>query len=215
MKIKKILFPFLKYNSFLKDKWWHRLFVVFYNITVVAFLIVAFFVAYSSISETPFNTKIINNLRDFSKNSDKSMANTVPSFLKQGQKIGCFEDGKYNYVSTYSLQHETFCSSDLSSHLDEAAQVIMGDDSLTFERRKEALSEALTNDKEKRYCFIRKQGVDCLSNNIISYNKNIIFYLQVIASSFLTAYLFSLFLQLLYFKGLIYIIYGKKPQLDN
>lgn len=212
MKIKNLIFPFTKYYSFLTEKWWHRFFTVAYAVVVCGFLIAAIFVSLEGVGEKTFNTTIKNNLRDFSKNSDKSIANTVPLFLQQGGKIGCFENNKIGYVSTYSLENETFCSADISAHLNEAAEKIVGDGSLTLERRKEALSEALAKDTEKRYCFIRKEGIDCLSNNIVSYNRNFVYYLQVFAYSLLATFLFSLFLQVLYFKGIIYIVYGKKSK---
>ena len=209
MKIKQFTFPFTKHHSFLMNKWWHRFFVVAYVIITLGFLIGSYFISLESIGEKAFNITIKNNLRDFSKNSDKSITNTVPLFLEQGGKIGCFENNKMAYVSTYGLENETFCSADISAHLDEAAGKIIGDGSLTFEKRKELLSEALTNDTEKRYCFIRKEGVDCLSNNIISYERNFIYYLQAIVYSLIATYIFSIILQIVYFKGLIFIIYGK------
>ena len=211
MKIKNLIFPFTKHYSFLTEKWWHRFFTVAYAVAVCGFLIAAVFVSLEGVGEKTFNTTIKNTLRDFSKNSDKSIANTVPSFLEQGGKIGCFENNKIGYISTYTLENETFCSADISSHLDEATQKIIGGGSLTVERRKELLSEMLTKDTEKRYCFM-PNVLNCSSDKVISYNRNVIYYLQVIIYSLFTTYLFSLFLQVLYFKGLIYIVYGKKSK---
>lgn len=209
MKIKQLISPFVKYYSFLTEKWWHRFFIVVYAVAVCGFLIVALSVSLENISEKGFNTTIKNNLRDFSKNSDKSIVNTVPLFLKQGGEIGGLENNTIGYVSTYTLENETFCSADISSHLDEAADKVIGDGTLTVERRREALSEILAKDTEKRYCFI-PNDINYSSDKVVSYNRNAIYYLQVLVYSLLSTYIFSLFLQILYFKGLIFIAYGKK-----
>lgn len=211
MKIKQFIFPFAKHYSFLSEKWWHRFFTVAYTVVVCGFLIVALFVSLESIGEKGFNTTIKNNLRDFSKNSDKSIVNTVPLFLKQGGKIGGFENNTIGYVSTYTLENETFCSADISSHLDEAADKIIGNGTLTVERRRDALSEILAKDTEKRYCFIPKD-INYSSDKVVSYNRNAIYYLQVLVYSLLSTYIFSLFLQVIYFKGLVYIIYGRRSK---
>lgn len=212
MKIKNLIFPFTKHYSFLTEKWWHRFFTVAYAVAICGFLIAAIFISFEGVGEKAFNTTIKNNLRDFSKNSNKSIANTVPLFLEQGGKIGCFENNKISYVSSYNLENDTFCSADISAHLDEAAGKIVGDGSLTLEKRKELLSGALLKDTEKRYCFINKESIDCLSANIVSYDRNFMYYLQAIIYSLISTFLFSLFLQILYFNGLIYIVYGKKSK---
>jgi|GEM_PF-3542563 len=212
MKIKNIIFPLSKHNEFLSEKWWHRLFVVFYFVGIASFLVIAFFISVSSIGEHSFNITVKNNLRDFSKQNNSSIANTVPLFLEQSDKIGCLENNNVKYVSTYTLENETFCSADIPSHLDEAANKIIGNGTLSVEQRRDALSQMLAKDTEKRYCFVPivPNSLDCSSDKVIAYNRNTIFYLQAIIYTLIASYIFSLILQVIYFKGLIYIIYGRK-----
>jgi len=209
MKIKNFMFPFSRRYSFLSEKWWHRLSVVFYYIAVISFLILAIFISLSSISERSFNISVKNNLRDFSRESNTSIANTVPSFLAQNNKIGCLENNNVKFVSTYTLENETFCSSDISSHLDEVANKIIGNGTLTVEQRRDALSQMLAKDTEKRYCFM-PISLNCSSDKVIAYDRNAIYYLQAIIYTLVATYIFFLVLQIIYFKGLIYIIYGTK-----
>lgn len=209
MKIKKAVFPFSGTYPLLGEKWWHRFFIVAYVITSLATLGVSVALSIEGVEEKPYNINIKNNLRDFSRDSDKSVSNTVPLFLKQSGSIGCLDGDRINYVSTYALEKGSFCSAEISSHIDEAANKIVGDGSLTFEKRKELLSEALNKDTQKRYCFVHKESIDCLSENVISYDKNVVYYLQVIAYSLISVYVVSLLLQILYYKGFIYIVYGK------
>lgn len=208
MNIKKIALPFSEAYSFLGEKWWHRFFVVVYVIVILVTFGIAAALSIEGIEEKPYNINIKNNLRDFSKNSDTSVSNTVPLFLKQGGSVGCLEDNRIKYVSAYALEEKTFCSADIPSRLDDVSQKFIGNDSSTVERRKELLSEMISKDSEKRYCFISNE-IDCSSDKVVSYSKNTVYYLQVIAYSLISVYLVSLFLQVLYYKGFIYIVYGK------
>lgn len=232
MKIKKVAFPFSESYSFLGEKWWHRFFIVAYVITALATLGIAVALSIEGVEEKPYNINIKNNLRDFSKNSDKSVSNTVPLFLEQGGNIGCLEGNRINYVSTYSLREKTFCSADILTHIDQASRKVLTNGSLNSkskriitdedfnklnggsgkvlseEERNNLLSDVISKDSEKRYCFV-SADIDCSSDKIISYNKNVVYYLQVITYSLISVYLVSLFLQVLYYKGFIYIVYGR------
>jgi len=208
MKIKKVAFPFSGTHPLLGEKWWHRFFIVAYVITTLATLGIAVALSIEGVEEKPYNINVKNNLRDFSKNSDTSVSNTVPLFLEQGGNIGCLEDNRIKYVSVYTLEKKTFCSADIPSRLDDVSQKFIGNDSSTVERRKELLSEMISKDSEKRYCFISNE-IDCSSDKVVSYNKNAVYYLQVIIYSLVSVYLVSIFLQILYYKGFIYIVYGK------
>jgi len=71
------------------------------------------------------------------------------------------------------------------------------------------ITEVIKEDKEKRYCFIGK-NLNCSSEDIIFYKRSYVYYIQIISYSLILTYIFSLFLQLIYFKYLIYVIYGRK-----
>lgn len=232
MKIKKVIFPFSGSYSLLEEKWWHRFFIVAYVITTLATLGIAVALSIEGVEEKPYNINIKNNLRDFSKNSDTSVSNTVPLFLEQGGNIGCLEDNRIKYVAVDTLEKKTFCSADILTHIDQASRKVLTSGSLNSEskriitdeefnnlnggpgkvlsgeERNNLLLDVISRDSEKRYCFV-SADIDCSSDRIVSYSKNIVYYLQVIAYSLVTVYLVSVFLQVLYYKGFIYIVYGK------
>lgn len=209
--MKKIFFPFTTRHTQLQTKWWHRFFVVTYVISLLFFFLPALAVTADSLPESLFNLEITDNLRDFSKNSSISIANTVPSFLNLKGKFGCLRNSKINYLSTYSLESNAVCSSDISIHIDETANKLkdmMDDESIKTEVAKKFVLDDLSKNIEKRFCFIDK-NIDCASDEIVNYHFNIFYYLQIVVYSVLATYLFSIFLQIIYFKGFIYIIYGK------
>ncbi len=223
MKILKIIFPFIKKYPFLQEKWWHRFAVVIYSISTIAFLAIAIFVSYLIIQERAFNITIKNNLRDFSKSSEESMINTVPLFLKQNYKFGCLENNKITYVSDYTLEKKAFCNPKIENHLEDVADKLIKDqhpeilNSISYQRDRtelvDFLKKTLQEDTEKRYCFIGAD-INCYSGNIISYRRNFMFYLEGTICALILTYLFSLFSQITYFMGLIYIVYGKKSKTD-
>lgn len=211
--LRKIFLPLAKSHVELHTKWWHRFFVVIYVLLMVIFFLIALTVSSRNIPEKSFNLKIKNNLRDFSKNSSTSTINTVSDFVAQDGKFGCLQNNKINYyISTYDLKNKAVCSADIGSHIEETANKlkdIADDKSLSTEEFKKFVTNNLYKNDIKRYCFIRK-SIDCDSAEIVNYHFSIYYYLQVVVYSLLVTYLFSLFLQTIYFKGFIYIIYGKK-----
>lgn len=211
MKIKKILFPFNKNHSFLSEKWWHRFFVVLFAVLVAFFFIGAVITAYQFIPEKKFNISIQYNLKDFTKTSARDVADTIPAFNLLNYEIGCLNGNDINYVSTYGLD-KSVCSSDLKGNIDKVADLLM-QKNYSYKGTKDqaiaSLKIMLDKDLEQRYCFVSKD-LNCTSDKIITYKKGYIFYAEVFLISVLLSYLCSLILQLMYFKGLIYIIYGKK-----
>jgi hypothetical protein len=212
MNIKKVFFPFGKKYSYLSEKWWHRFFVVIFAVSVVLFFISSIFSSYLGIPEKKFNISIQYNLRDFTKTSAKDVVNTIPAFNLMDYKIGCLKDSSINYVSTYDLNNSV-CSSDLRGNIDKVADIFMKNNYQFADKTKsqmvQMIAEALEKDTEYRYCFLN-QSIGCMSDKIITYKKNFIFYAEVLIASVLATYLYSLILQFVYFRGLIYIIYGKK-----
>lgn len=207
--MKNFLFPFISNYLFLTEKWWHRFFVVIYVILMIIVLLISALIFSSVVDENQHNITIKNNLREFSKNSEKTIANTIPLFLNQADKIACFESSKISYLSRYDLETKSICSSDIESNADKIAQSYLKDHTASVDEKKKLILDILAKDSEKRYCFIHND-MKCASDKIISYNRNPLFYLQVFAYSLIVACLFSYILQILYYKGLIYIIYGKK-----
>jgi hypothetical protein len=213
MNIKNILFPFNHSNEHLKEKWWHRLFVVAFVIFVLLGLAVSIGVIGEELGSRNFNSTVQTNLKDFTAAQDKSVSDATSLFLNKYSQIGCLEDsGKISYVSTYELKNQALCSADLSAHLSDVADKIISSENISANYKNELigkLSQTLQEDTEKRYCFVPK-NICASSGNIVAYKHGAIFYLQIAIYALVITYLLSLFLQLMYFKGLIYIIYGKK-----
>lgn len=209
---RKFFSPFAKCHIDLHTKWWHRLFVVIFFISLISFFLLALTVSSENIPENISNLKIKNNLRNFSKESSTSTINTIPAFLQQRGKFGCLQKDGIKFVSTYLLENKSICNADINLNIDETSKFINGIteySSTNIKDLKKYILNNLNENNEKRYCFIHKD-IDCMSDKIINYSFNILYYFQVIIYSLLSTYLFSLFLQIVYFKGIIYIIYGKK-----
>ena len=211
MGIYSKLFFFKRTDINLQEKWWHRFFVVLFTIFLISFFLVFLLIMSEAIPEKSFNVDIKYNLREFTKTSSKDIANTVPAFNLLNYKVGCFEDDKIKYVS-YSALNETVCSSDLRSNIDKVAEIFLQNNPLIKDTKENAIKEMtkiLDEDTETRYCFVSKNA-NCTSDKIITYKRNPIFYLEVFLASLFSTYLVALILQFVYFKGFIYIIYGKK-----
>lgn len=205
------LFFFKRTDINLQEKWWHRFFVVLFNIFVIAFFLFSFLTMNVVIPEKTFNVDIKYNLREFTKNSSKDIADTVPAFNLLNYQVGCLENGKINSVPYYAL-NETICSSDLRGNIDKVAEIWLQKHPLIKDTKEQTIikiTTVLDEDTETRYCFVSKDA-NCISDKIISYKRNLIFYLEMFLASLVSTYLVVLILRFIYFKVLIYIIYGKK-----
>lgn len=205
------LLNFKKSYAHLEDKWWHRMFKIVFIFTTVLFVVFVFAVVFSDLPENNFNTSIDGNLREFTKNSSKNIDNTIISFIEQG-KVGCLNNSKIEYLSSYDLKKDGICNADISGNIDKVSQIVLNSQSykdLTREKVKDGLLKVLSEDKELRFCFI-PNSVSCSSDNIVTYHKNIVFYAEVVLITLLFAILWYLLIMFVYYKGFIYIIYGKK-----
>jgi len=215
MKIKKVFLLLSEEREELNDKWWHRLFIVLFTICTAFFFIISTIITNNAVNEYSFNINTKNSLEIFSKNSDKSVANTTYYFLEQGDKFGCLgEDGKITTLSKYTIRDKAICNADISINIEEVAKEVSDKwkDSMqkySIQEIKGFITEVIKEDKEKRYCFIGK-SLHCSSEDIIFYKRSYVYYIQIISYSLILTYIFSLFLQLIYFKCLIYVIYGRK-----
>lgn len=208
----KIFPKFIKINIDLESKWWHRVFVILFFILMMLFLVFYFLLGGIPIPETSFNIDIKYNLREFTRTSSQDVINTIPAFNLLNYKIGCLKDNKeIDYVSNYNLK-KSACSSNLRGNIEQVAETLIANNpsiTSTKEGMINYLNEKLDEDVETRYCFIHND-VGCNSDKIITYERNIIYSLESFIAFFASVYLFALILQVIYFRGLIYIIYGKK-----
>jgi hypothetical protein len=212
MKIISKLFFLKRTDVNLENKWWHRLFVVLFVIFVVIFFLGSLILLNISIPENKFNVDIKYNLREFSKNSSKDIANTVPAFNLLNYEVGCLKnDNSIKHFSNFALE-KSICSSDIRRNIDKISEIFLQKHPSINDSKEQAiysLTRVLDEDTESRYCFINND-IGCSSDKIIAYQKSPVFYLEVFLISVFLTYLNILFLQLIYFKGFIYIIYGKK-----
>lgn len=209
MNIFKIMFPFEGHRS-LSNKWWHRLSVVLFFLISAISLIFLVTLFLSSFPENKFNINIKYSLEDFTKDSPKSTVNTIPSFIELEHRIGCLEnDDSIRRISLYELE-KNVCSSDLEGNLKEVADILYLDNHEfgSVINLQNMLANMLDEDMGKRNCFIRTD-FECNSGEIVSYERNIIFYLESFLIPIVIVYILGLVLQIIYFKALIYIIYGK------
>lgn len=206
MKIRKILFPLSGPKAFLTQKWWHRLFIVIFSILILIILLSSLGILNEELEKNENNIYIYNNLREFSKNSDPATTNTVPSFLAQKGQVGCLDNNILRDISTYYLEEKSVCSSDVLKNIKQIAARLNEIHNTNYST--DTYEEGLKNTTETRYCFI-SADVNCSSDKIIMYKKSNIYYLTVVGYSLGITYLASLLLQLIYFKGFIYIVYGK------
>ncbi|MFA5355583.1 MAG: hypothetical protein WC302_02565 [Candidatus Paceibacterota bacterium] len=149
-------------------------------------------------------------MEDFTKDSPKSTVNTIPSFIELEHRIGCLEnDDSIRRISLYELE-KNVCSSDLEGNLKEVADILYLDNHEfgSVINLQNMLANMLDEDMGKRNCFIRTD-FECNSGEIVSYERNIIFYLESFLIPIVIVYILGLVLQIIYFKALIYIIYGK------
>ena len=218
MKMNNKAKSFFRSDLNLQDKWWHRLLKILFGVTVaIVFLIslaVWSFSNFDSLKARPFNSTVVSNLNEFTRASDPSVPNTIPSFLELEGKLGCREDNSINHLSALSLSKKGVCSVDIIGNADEIVSITQDQNwfiGATDEKLKKDLLEFLAQDEGQRYCMILSKKSDgCSSDNIIKYKRNAFYYLQAFIYSLGIVLISALLLQLAYYKGLIYIIYGKK-----
>lgn len=207
MKIEKLVYPF-EISKKLNIKWWHRMFTVLYLVFMPIIFLILILIFNEVIPLNKHLLSIDNNLNDYTKYGSYAENDSVISFVKKHDHIGCLEKSKVRYISSWTLENKSFCSKDVRSNMDEIIVKLSGSKALNEENRRQ-LTKILNSEVEKRYCFIH-EDIGCNSKQIVGYRKNLIFYLSVFLGSTLSLLLLNLLFQLLYFKGFIYVVYGNE-----
>ncbi len=207
MKIGKLFYPFYEIGKKLNKKWWHRMFIVFYLVVMPIIFLLLILIFIEIIPLNKHLLSIDNSLNHYTKYTFYTDNDSVKSFVKKYDHIGCLEKSKVRYVSSWTLENKSFCSKDIRSNLDEVMIKLLGGSKALNEENRQKLTEILDKDTEKRYCFIH-EDINCNSEQIVGYKKNVFFYFLAILGSTLSLFLLNLLFQLLYFKGFIYVIYG-------
>lgn len=200
--------------EFLKTHWWHRLFVVFNVILSICIFAVSGISAYSVIEDSEINTVKITSLEQYSKDN-QGQINTVPTFLQSYQdsvyKIGCFKDGSVMRVYPFQL-NDTYCNANLKDKVWEISGEIKNKSYPDADRNDLyiKLQSIVDKDVRSRTCFMPK-NVGCSSDELFSYRQNeAVRAGESIAVAALSTGTWVALSALIYFKGLIYIIFGKK-----
>lgn len=199
-------------KTYLEQKWWHRLFKVFFFSSVILVFILSGLIFHKSIEPTTLNSKIIIDLNTFTKNNDPNLIDTIPSFLELNGNLGCIDRKKknINHRSSYLLE-KSICTADVGKNLKAIARILpLKIDSYSdvdVQEIEESLRKIIARDSERRYCFIHND-VDCSSHDIVKYKGNIVFYFQVAGYVILVLTTWSLFWLFFYYKVILYIVYG-------
>jgi len=118
---------------------------------------------------------------------------------------------KIKPIPSYVME-KTVCNADIAGNIRSVARdFLKRNPSIVASNESEVsanMIKILDTDTETRYCFVNRNA-DCTSDKIVAYDRNIIFYLEVGLASFVITYLFALFLHVVYFNGLIFILYGE------
>lgn len=203
----------------LSDRWWHRLFKVSATLAAIGagVSVMATRVTANRSHPSESSVTITETLREFAKKADPSEADVIPAFLRSPGTLGGRKNGNISQVSEEILRQGT-CSADLSRHTQFIVDKV--EPSKTAEEREElarALREMLIKEDaasksgtEKRYCLLTDFGFS--SDNVVKYELTTVGRAYVWALSMLETIgiLLAAFLVTanLYYRGLVYIIYG-------
>jgi hypothetical protein len=197
----------------LQKKWWHRLLKVIFITFLGLLLPFSYYVSMNSVYENSTNISVITNLRDYTKTSSED--NSIQGFLSVRGSTACLNGNELHYFSEYILSSEGVCNIDMTANIDKVVGVMRSQQRFqkfnTEEIRSTVLNE-LQNGKERRYCYM-PVSLDCESKNVVKYYRNYIYYLKPVLLSFLATSSAALLMQILYYRGLIYVIFGSKKDL--
>lgn len=234
IKFKNILSWLFRDSLELNKYWWHRLVKViflslFSIITIASYSSLVYFPDRELLSK--HNIKINNTLYQFTENyNGEDSKNTIPDFFKQTGEFGLLLDNKIDYISEYSLgtmEEGTFCLKAPENYLDGVAKVLFSAflKNSTDERTQntplsvfdEAIKKQFKDDPTRKCYFsgISKSDENLkkpknLSSMIINYQPNFIFYIEATLAVPLIALFWFIIMALIYYRLILYIIYGNK-----
>lgn len=202
-------------KAFLETKWWHRLLKILYYCLTAIIAVATILGMYYEWDKTLPNVQVISNLETFTKNSNPSIVDTVPSFLKLEGELGCLntEAGRVDYLYESGFLEKSVCSADIEKNSYEIAKLI-AKKNLDYSDINliDLHQQVLKNIKqEKRICYIH-QDADCNSTNAIKYKRSGLFYSKSLIYSSLIIIGWIAISWHLYFKVILYIAYGKKTK---
>jgi len=192
----------------LPTKWWHRLFKIVFLFTILVTFCLATFASAELIPDNTTNNTVVTNLRDYTATS--TAGNTIPEFLEIEGLLGCVDDDEFRYLSAHSLSSENICNADLVGNIDEVAEALhsmVGFMNTPIYDLKNALQTKFSNEQPGGNCLIQKD-FGCDPGQIVKHRRNPIFYLEVVGLGLGITFFVGLSLLVIYYRGLIYIIFG-------
>lgn len=196
--------------------WWHRLFkVTIFFISIFVFSVTLFILSESGIEPHIKNVKIIENLDHYTRSSN--LDSSMSSFLRLKGNLGCkiSDDSISNSLLEESLRDDSFCSRDLIKNVKLAGDHLNNNlnanytegELLNFLKNEEASQE------KSRICLIHPD-IDCNPENIIKYEfflrEKFVKISQDIVISLGISLTFLVLISILYYRVVIYIIFGRK-----
>lgn len=213
----------------LSKHWWHRLIKVIF-LSLFFLIAIGSYIALIADPDTELlskhNVSVKNTLYQFTENyKGEDYDNTVPKFFEQKGNFGVLKGNKIEYVSSYSLG-KSFCIKAPEKYQDNIIKIFYEDykSKLSYGKIPESLegfSNAIKNtifEDTTRKCFMydistyneELKNIENLSSHIINYRPNVIFYIEATIVVPLIALLSFVLFALIYYRLILYIVYGSK-----
>jgi hypothetical protein len=207
---KNFLFGFRR-DLKLNNKWWHRLAQVIFTITLVIFFVLSTLSFQSLLPDKSWNTDVLFSIDDYATFSLED--NAVSAFMDSEGKLGCKGNEGIEYLSTYTLKKKAVCNTDLVENIDTVISELQKLDlmpDVSAATLRDPLLERI-DEIGANNCLIHTD-VDCSAFDIVKYEYNHYRYLSIIVLGGLTSIILSLLLLNIYYRGFVYIIFGKKKR---
>jgi len=219
----------------LNKRWWHRFIKVSYFL--VAGLVTTGFII--AVLAEPYSEYFLNHnvnkvtLGDYSRNYNGSETdNTLYKFLEEGDNFGVVINNKlvdkYLYLSDYTFDRGSFCLKDPIKYIDwikkitiekvnQEVEITTRGYKLTTEETNSLnnqLQKAFEDDPERK-CILYTtdsdlKNLDNGQESIVILEPNILYFLELIVGVLLISLLTWLVFALLYYRLIMYIIFGSK-----
>jgi hypothetical protein len=215
----------IRYDVDLGQRWWHRLSKVLY--VVFLFLVVGiFWLVWSGTQPEANSSNVVvkDSLSVYLALADKSVPNILPGFLAQPGRLGAFEKGgrdKIEYVSEYSLGR-SWCTADAPRYADQIAKHLndrsFGAQHNTAGSVLAGIKQAQTSPDQTAFCWfdsgVREHGIDQIIKYEFTERARVTATMETLAKAALIIFLVNLVLLNLYYRGLVYVVVGRKKRPD-
>ncbi len=240
MSIKGILFPFRKRYKDLQSKWWHRLLVVAFAVFLCFYAYLLAIDLIEDSSHTPRNTNYVSLAqftKEYSGSGNAIKPFLAKSWTVACLQRNTFSDlytasfgnelvsgnGKFNFSGGDFLANASYCNANLRENIPDFIRQLQEkapNVEKMYKNQGVDLTEALNTyiDRNPSNLCIIHPSVKCGIKNLSDPDQIVIFspsyklnlYVLGAGVIILRIYLLSLFIQFLYYFGLLYVILGKE-----